>query len=141
MDGGIKIVHRCPKRAEKRRKTMNKVMLVGRLVRDPRTVTLPSGLQVVEFSVAVNRKYKNRNGEWREVVDFIDIKCYGKVAERAKILRKGYQVTIEGRLKQEKWTTSNNERKSKITVVASKIKVLSKPKTATTSTKTEKVTF
>jgi len=116
---------------------VNRVIVSGRLVKDPVVKTLPSGTIVTKFSIAVNRKYKNKNGKWMEATDYIDIEVFGRLAERAKLLGKGYLVSIEGRLKQEKWTSKSGQKKANIKVIANKVYTIQKPKTSTS--KTEKV--
>lgn len=115
---------------------MNKVMLVGRLTRDPEFKILNNGTKATNLSIAVNRKFKDRNGEWRELTDFFDIETYGPMAERvAQQLSKGYQVAIEGVLRQDKWVSPSGEKRSKVKIIANKVRLLSKPKT---TVKTEK---
>jgi single-strand DNA-binding protein len=141
MDGGIEIVHRCPIGTEEGGCLMvNRVILAGRIVKNPTVETLPNGTEVVKFSIAVNRKFKDRNNNWREAVDFFDIKVFGKLTERAKMLRKGYLVNVEGRLRQEKWTSKSGQKKTDIKIIANKIYTIQKPKT-TTKSKTEEIAF
>jgi single-strand DNA-binding protein len=112
---------------------VNRVILIGRLTKEPEVRMLPSGSQVASFSIAVNRKYKDKNGEWKEETYFFDIECYGKLAERVgSQLGKGYQISIEGSLRQEKWTSQSGEKRSKIKIAANKITLLGKPKSADT---------
>jgi single-strand DNA-binding protein len=59
---------------------LNKVLIIGNLVRDPVINFLPSGTQVVEFSIAYNRRFKV-NDEWREETHFFDVRAYGRLAE------------------------------------------------------------
>ncbi len=107
---------------------LNKVLLVGRLVRDPVIRYLPSGMPVTEFSVVYNRRYKV-NEEWKEESHFFDIKAYGKFAEGlVERLSKGYMVIVEGRLSQERWTSSEGEPRTKVRIVAESVKIVSKPK-------------
>jgi single-strand DNA-binding protein len=97
---------------------INKVMLTGRLTRDPETKYLPSGMAVTNLSIAVNRNYQDKSGEWKEEVSFIDIETWGKVAERAaESLKKGQPVYVEGRLKQDSWER-DGVKQSKIKVTA-----------------------
>jgi single-strand DNA-binding protein len=118
---------------------MNKVIITGRLVKDPEVKVLANGAQISVFSVAVNRKYKNRNGEWMEETGFFDIEAYGKLAERiGSRLGKGYKVIIEGELRQNKWESSSGQKKSKVKIVARKINLIEKPK-STTATKDAKI--
>ena len=107
---------------------LNRVMLIGRLTRDPEVRFLPSGMQVTSLSIAVSRKFKDKNGEWREETSFFDIESYGKLAERVgSQLSKGYQVIIEGELRQDRWESPSGEKRSKVKIVAERIALLGKP--------------
>jgi len=107
---------------------LNRVMLIGRLTRDPEVRFLPSGMQATSFSVAVNRKFKDKNGEWREETSFFDIESYGKLAERLGTqLGKGYQILIEGSLRQDRWESPSGEKRSKVKIVADRIALIAKP--------------
>lgn len=82
----------------------NKVILVGNLTRDPQLRYLPSQMAVVDFGLAVNHKYRTKNGEDREEVLFIDCSCFGKGAEVInQYCQKGKQLLVEGRLKYDTW--------------------------------------
>ena len=82
----------------------NKVILVGNLTRDPQLRYLPSQMAVVDFGLAVNHKYRTKNGEDREEVLFIDCSCFGKGAEIInQYCQKGKQLLVEGRLRYETW--------------------------------------
>lgn len=101
---------------------INRVMLTGRLTRDPETKYLPSGMAVTNISIAVSRPFKDKSGEWREEVAFIDIEAFGKLAERvAETTRKGQPVYVEGRLKQDTWER-DGQKQSKIRISADIIK-------------------
>jgi single-strand DNA-binding protein len=106
---------------------LNKVMLIGRITRKPEVRFLPSGMQVTSFSVAVNKKFKDKSGEWKEEAHFFDVDTFGKLAERAGSLDKGYQILIEGELRQERWEDKNSEKRSKVKIVANRIALLGKP--------------
>ena len=98
---------------------LNKVMLIGRLTRDPETRSLPSGASVVQFGLAVNRVYNNRqSGEKVEETAFIDCEAWGRTGETiARYLKKGRQLFVEGRLKFDSWE-KDGQRRSKLSVVA-----------------------
>lgn len=82
----------------------NRIILVGNLTRDPQLKYLPSQLQVVEFGLAVNHKFKTRDGADRDEVLFIDCSCFGKGAEIINTYcQKGKQLLVEGRLKLDSW--------------------------------------
>ena len=107
---------------------LNKVLLIGRLTSDPTVKYLPSGTAVTEFSIAWNRRYK-QGEEWKDESHFFDVKSFGKMAEDlSERLSKGYQVIVEGRLAQERWTGQDGKNYSKVRIVAESVRILSKPK-------------
>lgn len=96
---------------------MNITILKGNLTRDPEINTLPSGDSVVNFSIAVNNYYNDKQGEQQKITDFIDCKAYGRIADNiGKFFQKGRPILIEGSLKQEKWTDQNDNNRSKLVV-------------------------
>ncbi len=107
---------------------LNKVLLIGRLTRDPEIRYLPSGTQISSFSIAVKRKYKDKDENWQEDVYFFDVETFGALAERIGVqLSKGYQILLEGSLRQDKWEGPAGEKRSKVKIVAEKINLISKP--------------
>lgn len=97
---------------------LNKVILIGRLTRDPETRTVGSGNAVVSFGLAVNRTYTRRDsGERVEETTFVDVEAWGRTGETiARYMNKGRQLLVEGRLKFDQWE-KNGERRSKLSVV------------------------
>ena len=97
---------------------LNKVLLIGRLTRDPELRYAPSGTAVAEFGMAVNRNYTDQSGEKKEQTCFVDIQSWGRQAEILnEYLRKGRQVLIEGRLDFSSWETPEGQKRSKLRVV------------------------
>jgi single-strand DNA-binding protein len=92
--------------------SVNKVILIGNLGRDPEVRYLPSGDAVANFSVATTEKWKDKNGEMQEQTEWHRISFFGRQAEICgEYLRKGSSVYIEGRLQTRKWTDKDgNER-------------------------------
>ena len=83
---------------------LNKVFLIGNLTRDPELKSLPSGIQVCSFSLATNRRYKDREGAWQEAADYHNIVVFGRQAETsAQYLKKGAGAFIEGRIQTRSW--------------------------------------
>ena len=83
---------------------INKVMLFGNLTRDPDLKALPSGMNVVNFSVATNRTYKDRDGKNQEQTDFHNVVVFGRQADTVnQYLRKGSSAYVEGRLQTRSW--------------------------------------
>lgn len=101
---------------------INKVFLVGRLVKDAEIKYTPNNMAIVTFSVVNNQKKKEGN-EWVDDPSFFDATMYGKYAEAMKpSLLKGKQVFLEGELKQERWTKDGQTR-SKVGIVVRNIEV------------------
>jgi single-strand DNA-binding protein len=97
---------------------LNKVMLIGNLTRDPELKHTPGGQPVCEFGLAVNRKYRTKEGEDREETTFVDCEAWGKQAEVLKqYMSKGKPVFLEGRLKLDTWEDKEGGKRSKMRVV------------------------
>ncbi len=104
---------------------MNKILLIGRLTKDPELRYVPSGEPVANFSLAVDRPFKNSQGE-RET-DFVDIVAWRKSAELAsQYLTKGRLVAIEGRLQIRSYETQDGQKRKAAEVVADRIEFLGK---------------
>lgn len=96
----------------------NKVILMGNLTRDPDLRVTPTGLSVCQFSLAINSTYKDREGNPKEEVTFVDVDSFGKQADViAKHLAKGRPLLVEGRLKQDTWEDKEGGKRSKLKVV------------------------
>ena len=109
--------------------SFNKVILIGNLTKDPEIRYTPNGTAVANFSLAVNRKYK-QGEEMREEVCFIDIVVFGKQAENCgQYLSKGQGVIIDGRLQQRRWETEEGQKRSRHEVVAQSVQFLPKRST------------
>ena len=88
---------------------LNKAFLYGNLTRDPELKSLPSGIKVVNFALATNRTWKDKNGVKQESVSFHNIVAYGKPAEViAQYLKKGNGVFVEGRIDTRSWDDKND---------------------------------
>lgn len=104
----------------------NKVVMVGRLTRDPKLRALPSGLSVGDLSLAVSETYKKKDGELGEHVCFVDITIWGKQAEScSQYLKKGSPVLVEGKLQLDRWETAEGEKRSRHKINASRVQFLS----------------
>ena len=99
--------------------SLNKVMLIGNLTRDPEMRVTPQGTAICQFGLAVNREFKTATGEKREEVCFVDVEAWGKTAEViSKYCAKGKQLVIEGRLKFDPWEDkATGQKRSKLKVV------------------------
>jgi len=92
----------------------NKVILIGHLTRDPELSYLPSQTPVINCGIAVNRKWKDRDGNAKEEVCFVDIQAFGKTAENInKFFKKGRAILIEGRLTFDQWEAQDGSKRSK----------------------------
>jgi single-strand DNA-binding protein len=104
--------------------SLNAVVLLGNLTRDPELRTTPQGTSVASFGLAVNRRYR-QGEEQREEVMFIDITCFGRQAEVAsEYLSKGNLAMIEGRLQWRSWETPDGQKRSKHEVIANNIQFM-----------------
>ncbi|MDB5321266.1 MAG: single-stranded DNA-binding protein [Phycisphaerales bacterium] len=106
--------------------SVNKVILIGNLTRDPQTKQLPSQSLVTEFGLAMNRKFKSPEGEDREEVCFVDCAAFGRQAEVIqKYCKKGKSLYIEGRLRYDSWEDKNGHgKRSKLSVVVDNFQFL-----------------
>ncbi|MBU0683532.1 MAG: single-stranded DNA-binding protein [Candidatus Omnitrophota bacterium] len=105
--------------------SMNKVFLMGNLTRDPELRYVPSGSAVANFSVAVNRVYKDSTGERKEDTSFVRVVVWGKMAEICgEYLTKGRPVLVEGRLKSRTWEGQDGQKRSALDVVATSVQFL-----------------
>ena len=104
----------------------NRVILVGRLTRDPELRYLPNGTAVATFGIATSRTWTDRNtNEKKEETMFIDVTSFARSAEIVnQYLKKGNKVLVEGRLVFEKWTDQNGQNKSKHTVRAETVQFM-----------------
>ena len=106
--------------------SVNKVMLIGNLVRDPELRYTPQGSAVCEFTLALNSNYTSKqSGQRVEEVSYIDIVAWARTAEIcAEYLKKGRQVFVEGRLKQDRWESQDGKKMSKVRVTAENVQFL-----------------
>jgi single-strand DNA-binding protein len=100
---------------------LNKVIIMGNLVRDPELRYLPSGKPVANFSVAVNDRYK-KGDELVENVSYLDIVVFARQAETCnEYLSKGRPVLIEGRLQQRRWEAQDGTKRNKVEIIANNV--------------------
>lgn len=108
---------------------MNKVILIGNLTKDPELSTTNTGISVCKFSIAVNRNFKNANGEME--VDFFNIVVWRAQAENAgKFLRKGSKVGVVGSIQNRSYEDQNGNKRFVTDIVAENVEFLS-PKSDT----------
>ena len=105
-------------------RSLNQVTLMGNLTRDPELRQTPTGQNVTSFSLALNRSYKDQSGEWQEATDYIDVVCWGPLAERvAQYLSKGRRCLVQGRLQSRSWE-QDGQKRSKVEVLANDVTFL-----------------
>lgn len=99
--------------------SFNRVILMGNLTRDPELRYLPSNTAVCEFGLAVNHRWKDRDGNQKEEVCFVDVTVFGRGGEIVnQYMAKGRAILIEGRLRLDTWTAQDGTKRSKHLVVA-----------------------
>jgi len=102
--------------------SLNKVMIIGNLGRDPEMRYTPSGQAVTQFTVAVNRNYKGQDGAWQEETEWFRVVAWGPLAERtAEYLRKGRKVYVEGRLQTRQWEDQQGQKRYTTELVANTV--------------------
>src|SRR5665213_2700915 len=105
-------------------RSLNQVTLMGNLTRDPELRQTPTGQNVTSFSLALNRSYKDASGEWQEATDYIDIVCWGPLAERvSQYLSKGRRCLVQGRLQSRSWE-QDGQKRNKVEVLANDVTFL-----------------
>ena len=105
--------------------SLNKVMLIGNLGKDPEVRYTTSGTAVASFSLATSERFKNRSGEWEDKTEWHNVTLWGRLAEIAgEYLAKGKTVYIEGRLQTRKWQDRDGRDRYTTEVVADKMQML-----------------
>ncbi|UCC22204.1 MAG: single-stranded DNA-binding protein [Planctomycetota bacterium] len=108
--------------------SLNKVLLMGNLTRDPQLSYLPSQTAVVEFGLAVNRRWTGKDGDARQETCFVDCRAFGRQAENInKYLTKGRALFVEGRLTFDTWTAQDGTKRSKHRVTVENFQFLGGP--------------
>ena len=103
---------------------LNKVILVGRLTRDPEMRSLPSGQPVASFGLATNRVFVDKGGQKQEQVEFHNIVLFGRLAEIAgQYLKKGALAMIEGRIRTRSWQDSQGAQRSRTEIVTERMQL------------------
>ena len=105
--------------------SVNKVILVGRLGRDPETRYMPSGDAITNFSIATDEQWRDRNGERQTRTEWHNITLFGKLGEIAsQYLRKGSQVFIEGRIQSRKYTGKDGIERTAYDIIGNEMRML-----------------
>jgi single-strand DNA-binding protein len=105
--------------------SVNKVILIGNLGRDPETRYMPDGGAVTNVSIATTETWKDKNGEKQEKTEWHRVAFFGKLAEIAgEYLKKGSQVYVEGRLQTRKWQDKDGQDKYTTEIIADRMQML-----------------
>src|ERR1700728_3587106 len=108
--------------------SINRVVLVGRLTRDPELRALPSGSSVCSLRIACNSSRREADGEYVERPTFFDVSVYAAPGESVgHYMRRGSRVAIDGRLEWREWETAEQERRQAVSVVADTVQFLDSP--------------
>ncbi len=106
-------------------KSVNKVILIGNLGKDPELKYTPSGTAFAKFSLATNERYKDKAGEWQDRTEWHNIVCWQRTAEIAgEYLKKGRSVYIEGRIQTRSWDDKTSGQKKYMTEIVANDLVL-----------------
>ncbi len=117
---------------------LNKVMIIGRLGRDPEMRYTPSGRPVTTYSVATTRTWNSSDGERHTETEWFNVVAWGSLAEICKQhLAKGQQVYVEGRLQTRTWEDNNGNKHTTTEIVASEMIILSDRKDDSSVEETE----
>lgn len=109
--------------------SLNKMLLIGNLTRDPELRYLPSGRAVCTIRIAASEKYKTASGEAKEDTLFLDVIVWGKQAENCSTyLKKGRSVFVEGRLRIRDYDARDGSRRRAVEVTASRVVFLGGPR-------------
>lgn len=108
--------------AKKNNMYLNKALVYGNLTRDPELKSLPSGIQVANFSLATNRVWSSKEGGKQESVDYHNIVVFGRQAETsAQYLKKGSSALVEGRMQTRSWDAEDGSKKYRTEVIAERV--------------------
>jgi len=107
---------------------INRVVLVGRLTRDPELRALPSGISVCSLRVACNSSRRDDEGNYQERPNFFDVSVFGASAESvSRYMRKGSRVAADGRLEWREWETGDQQKRQAVSIVADTVQFLDSP--------------
>jgi single-strand DNA-binding protein len=108
--------------------SINRVVLVGRLTRDPELRALPSGRSVCSLRVACSATSRDGDGEYQERPNYFDVSVFGAAAESVeRYTRKGRRVAIDGRLQWREWESEEQGRREAVSIVADSVQFLEGP--------------
>src|SRR3954469_15101733 len=105
---------------------INRVVLTGRLTRDPELRSFPSGMSVCSLRVAFSTRKKDQTtGEWGEKSNFVDVTVWGRQGENvAQYMSKGRQIALDGRLEWREWDDQNGQKRQTIEIIADNVEFI-----------------
>lgn len=122
--------------------TLNKVMLIGNVGKDPEVRHLENNLTYASFTLATTERYKDRSGELKDATEWHNVVCWRNLAELAdKYIRKGSQLYIEGKLKTRSWDDANGQKRYTTEILAENIRLLGKRADESNMQKTQSGAF
>lgn len=99
--------------------SLNRAQIIGNLTRDPEVRSLPSGQSVANFAVATNRRWKDKDGNYKEDTQYHEVSVWGRLGELAsQMLSKGKKVYVEGRLSTSSWEGNDGAKRQRTEIVA-----------------------
>ncbi|MDD3035119.1 MAG: single-stranded DNA-binding protein [Bacteroidales bacterium] len=107
--------------------SLNKVMLIGNVGKDPEIRHLDNDSVVANFTLATTERYRDKNGNWQEQTEWHNIVCWRLLAERAeKYVKKGSQIFVEGKIRSREWVDQTEQKRTVIEIVAESFQLLGK---------------
>ncbi|MCX8034772.1 MAG: single-stranded DNA-binding protein [Candidatus Dojkabacteria bacterium] len=121
---------------------VNKVILIGNLVRNPEVTIVNSSTEVARFSIAINESYKKQDGTAQEIVTYLDVEAWGGLAKIVgQYLNKGSKVYVEGTIRTDSWTDADTGKtRTKYKIRAENIVILDKKESSSQSNETSNET-
>ena len=108
--------------------SLNRVILIGNVTKDPELRFTPSGQAVTTLRLAVNRRYKNKQGEMVDQTDYFNVVVWARQAEIVgEFVKRGTPVAVEGRLQSRSWEAEDGSKRSAVEVVADNVQFLGRP--------------
>ena len=107
--------------------SLNKVMLIGNVGKDPEIRHLENESMVASFPLATTERFKDKNGDWQEQTEWHNIVCWRSLAERVeKYVKKGSQLFIEGRIRTNNWVDQAGQKRYSVEILADNMQLLNK---------------
>ncbi|MEN6618589.1 MAG: single-stranded DNA-binding protein [Rikenellaceae bacterium] len=107
--------------------SLNKVMLIGNVGKEPEIRHLENDSMVASFTLATTERYKDKNGEWQEQTEWHNIVCWRALAERVeKYVKKGSQLFVEGKIRTNNWVDKDGQKRYSVEILADTIQLLGK---------------